>query len=88
MPPAGRFTHAPCRLCLVQGLGRDGVVDSLQYALRKARAERDSEVREADGLFNQLQEARAAEQVRRAVVREAISNGTCFRKLWEPSVTG
>eukprot|EP00198_Chlamydomonas_reinhardtii_P010366 XP_001699703.1 predicted protein [Chlamydomonas reinhardtii] len=45
-----------------KGLGRDGVLESLQFALRKARGERDAEVREADTLFNQLQDAKAAEQ--------------------------
>ncbi|GIL81742.1 hypothetical protein Vretifemale_10757 [Volvox reticuliferus] len=43
-----------------KGIGRDGVLDGLQYALRKARMERDAEMREADSLFNQLQEAKAA----------------------------
>ncbi|GIL68271.1 hypothetical protein Vafri_21499, partial [Volvox africanus] len=43
-----------------KGIGRDGVLEGLQYALRKARMERDAEMREADSLFNQLQEAKAA----------------------------
>ncbi|GLC56171.1 hypothetical protein PLESTB_001076100 [Pleodorina starrii] len=43
-----------------KGQGRDGVLEGLQFALRKARVERDAEMREADRLFNQLQEAKAA----------------------------
>ncbi|KXZ50231.1 hypothetical protein GPECTOR_17g869 [Gonium pectorale] len=47
---------------LSRGLVREGVLDSLQFALRKARTQRDAEVREADALFNQLQEAKATAQ--------------------------
>lgn len=50
--------HAP-----LQGLAHDAVLESLQFALRKARAERDAEVTEADKLFNALQQHQAAAQV-------------------------
>ncbi|KAG2449204.1 hypothetical protein HYH02_005951 [Chlamydomonas schloesseri] len=55
-----------------KGLGRDGVLESLQFALRKARGERDAEMREADTLFNQLQDAKAAEQELREL-RDALT---------------
>lgn len=59
-PPSGCRAGCVC----VQGLARDAVLESLQYALRKARTERDAEVAEADKLFNALQQNQAAAQAR------------------------
>jgi hypothetical protein len=40
------------------------LVESLQQGIRRARDERDREVRESDALFSQLQDLHAAKQVR------------------------
>jgi hypothetical protein len=68
----------------LQGLPRDGVLEGLHYALRKARAERDGEIRESDALFNQLQEAKAANEVR--VGRRAGGGAHC-QVVAEPAAT-